>query len=106
MCTILLNPRNEKLFYHINFLNMNCKNCSDPLNKGIFNSDRTKKTCPSCSQRNGSMHVFYDYPDAFGTTEKRATSKNPDGPQSYCTSCRGSKDEESTEQKYICDEVI
>lgn len=83
---------------------MNCQNCNEPLNKSIFNSDRTKKSCPNCSQENGKVHVFYDYPSAFGTTEKRANSKNPDGPQSYCTPCRGSKKLKS--QGYDCDKVL
>ena len=36
-------------------------------------------------------HVFYRYPEDFGTTEKRSTSLNPDGPQSYCTKCRANQ---------------
>ena len=93
-----------KLTIILNLNKMNCINCNQRLNKSIFNSDRTKKSCPACSTKNGSQHVFYDYPEAFGVTDKRKSGKNPDGPQSYCTPCRGNK--ESNHQSYICDKVL
>lgn len=83
---------------------MNCKNCHKALNQSVFNANRSKKSCPKCSQANGSVHVFYDYPSAFGITSKRVTKKNPDGPQSYCTSCRGSQTPQA--QSYLCNTVI
>lgn len=83
---------------------MTCKNCNRPLNESIFNEDRTKKSCPSCSMENGIQHVFYDYPAAFGTTEKRISINNPDGPQSYCTPCRGKN--EPGYQSELCSKVI
>ena len=83
---------------------MNCQHCGQPLNVARFNELRTKKSCPSCSQKNGKEHVFYNYPKAFGTTPKRASTKNPDGPQSYCTPCRG--EQNSFYQFYLCSEVI
>ena len=82
---------------------MNCQHCNKPLNVTQFNVNRTKKSCPLCSNNNGNTHVYYDYPKAFGTTEKRATSQNPDGPQSYCTPCRGNQD--TSYQSYVCCEV-
>lgn len=68
---------------------MLCTACGQPLNISKYNDDRTMKSCPSCSQRNGSKHVFYPYPANFGTTPSRSTPNNPEGPQSHCTECRG-----------------
>jgi hypothetical protein len=83
---------------------MTCSNCNRPLNESIFNDDRTKKSCPSCSTKNGVEHVFYDYPEAFGITDRRISINNPDGPQSYCTPCRGDKDSEYRSE--LCSNVI
>ena len=69
---------------------MNCSHCNRPLNEGQFHEDL--KSCPNCSTKNGHEHVFYQYPEAFGTTPKRASSRRPDGPQSHCVACRGAKD--------------
>jgi hypothetical protein len=69
---------------------MNCTHCDRPLNEGQFHGNL--KSCPRCSTRNGQEHVFYPFPDAFGITEKRASGKRPDGPQSYCVPCRGGSD--------------
>jgi len=66
-----------------------CKCCGKPLSTSIFKKKRTMKSCPACSNANGEYHVFHPYPSDFGTTPLRATEKNPDGPQSYCQSCRG-----------------
>ncbi len=82
---------------------MDCTNCHRPLKESVYNANRTKKSCPKCSQDNGSEHVFYDYPSAFGTTAKRANRSNPDGPQSYCTACRGSKN--ITHTQHTCSQV-
>ncbi|MDG0876410.1 hypothetical protein ABEX25_22085 [Paenibacillus thiaminolyticus] len=66
-----------------------CTSCEKPLNASQWSSDGKYKSCPSCSTRNGTEHVFFPYPDSFGTTPKRATAAHPEGPQSHCTSCRG-----------------
>ena len=68
---------------------MLCTVCKQPLSEAQFNADRTMKSCPSCSQRNGKKHVFYPCPENFGTTTHRITPNNPDGLQSHCTECRG-----------------
>lgn len=68
---------------------MNCNHCNKPLNEAQYHNDL--KSCPNCSIQNGKVHVFYKYPDAFGKTLLRSTSKHPEGPQSYCTACRGGK---------------
>jgi len=67
---------------------MNCTNCGKPLNKSQWNDEKTMKSCPACSQTHGTLHVFHDYPAAFGTTDKRASDEHPEGPQSHCTACR------------------
>lgn len=72
---------------------MECRHCHQPLNKSIFKRQRTLKSCPNCSANNGSEHIFYPYPDAFGTTPRRSSASNPDGPQSHCTACRGGSDQ-------------
>lgn len=66
-----------------------CKVCGKYLNDSQYSKDGKYKSCPSCSTANGQEHVYYPYPESFGTTPKRATSNKPEGPQSYCTSCRG-----------------
>ena len=69
---------------------MNCNRCNRPLNEAQYHENL--KSGPNCSVNNAHEHVFYSYPDAFGTTPLRATSVHPDGPQSHCTACRGGKD--------------
>jgi len=66
-----------------------CQHCHQPLNVSQYNARRTVKSCPNCSTINGKHHVYYAYPDEFGTTALRATASTPDGAQSYCTACRG-----------------
>lgn len=82
---------------------MNCIKCNISLNESQFNSDRTLKSCPRCSSINGREHVFHRYPNAFVTTDKRESSKNPDGPQSYCVSCRGGHSPSS--YNCLCSEI-
>lgn len=65
-----------------------CPACHDELRKGIFKGNRDWKSCPDCSAAKGE-HVFRPYPVDFGTTDKRWSNANQDGPQSYCTACRG-----------------
>ncbi len=80
---------------------MNCKHCNRPLNEAQYHNDL--KSCPNCSTQNGEEHVFYKYPEAFGTTPLRATSVRPDGPQSHCTACRGGKDQSEFDE-ILCSE--
>lgn len=65
---------------------MKCKKCGKMLNMSIYN-DKGQKSCPKCSTQNGRVHVFHDQSN-FGFTDKRITSKNPKGIQSYCKGCR------------------
>jgi hypothetical protein len=67
---------------------MMCSHCHQPLKRAQWNAAETLKSCPKCSQDNGAEHVFYSYPEAFGITDKRASEVHPEGPQSYCYSCR------------------
>ncbi len=68
---------------------MNCVHCHNPLNSSQFRNNGTLKSCPNCSTNNGQEHVYYPYPNAFGTTPLRASDRHPEGPQSYCVACRG-----------------
>lgn len=70
-------------------MSIRCKICGEYLNDSQYSVDGKYKSCPSCSTANGQEHVYYQYPDCFGTTPKRATCNKPEGPQSYCTDCRG-----------------
>lgn len=69
-------------------IEMNCTHCRRPLRNVQWREAEKWKSCPHCSTLHGSEHVFYPYPDAFGTTPARATQHHPEGPQSYCTPCR------------------
>lgn len=80
-----------------------CIICGQPLNKSQYSDDHQYKSCPKCSVNNGNEHVYYKYPESFGTTPLRSTSNNPEGPQSYCTPCRGS--ELSHAEKVFCSEL-
>lgn len=74
-----------------NIMDVLCKHCGKPLKKAQNKHDANGnkfKSCPKCSQDNGDIHIYYKYPDYFGTSEKRVTKQHPDGPQSYCQNCR------------------
>ncbi len=70
---------------------MKCSCCGEQLNKSIYKDGQNYKSCPKCSSNNGSEHVFYRYPERFGTTPARITPNNSDGAQSYCVECRGNQ---------------
>ena len=72
---------------------MSCVCCGKKLNVGMIHktdplTGKKFKSCPHCSDANGSEHVFHPYPASFGQTPARKTKKNPDGYQSYCYDCR------------------
>lgn len=67
---------------------MLCRVCERELNRAQWSKDETLKSCPHCSTKDGDQHVFFKYPQNFGTTPLRATPNHPEGPQSYCTECR------------------
>lgn len=61
-----------------------CSHCGKPLNESQIRGNY--KSCPHCSPNNGE-HIYYEF-SSFGTSEARETSTNPDGIQSWCSSCR------------------
>lgn len=67
---------------------MNCNNCGKPLNESQYDATGAYKSCPRCSVADGSEHIFYPMGE-FGTTDARSSSVHPEGPQSYCSPCRG-----------------
>jgi hypothetical protein len=72
---------------------MSCTCCQGQLNSGMLRKKDSStgikyKSCPHCTEANGSVHVFHPYPVQFGFTPARVTAKNPNGHQSYCISCR------------------
>jgi len=80
-----------------------CKACNKELNKSQYRKGDKYKSCPNCSTKNGKEHVYYLYPENFGTTPKRASTKRPDGPQSHCESCRFDRD--SHPKQILCSEI-
>ncbi|MDD3223203.1 MAG: hypothetical protein PHX70_00575 [Clostridium sp.] len=80
-----------------------CKVCHKPLNQSQYSIDGKFKSCPKCSIINGKEHVYYAYPEDFGTTQKRASSNRPDGPQSHCKSCRFEKNDYP--KPILCSEI-
>lgn len=83
---------------------MLCRHCENPLSIVQWSAAENWKSCPHCSTRDGSEHVFYRYPDKFGTTAARASHKHPEGPQSYCIACRGNKEPDCSEVM-LCHEI-
>lgn len=80
-----------------------CKICGKSLGKSQYSSDGNYKSCPNCSQENGEEHVYYEYPQNFGTTLKRSSANRPEGPQSHCESCRFERDSYPT--KILCSQI-
>ncbi|XZN56791.1 hypothetical protein ACSW9A_02860 [Clostridium perfringens] len=80
-----------------------CRVCGKSLNSSQYSKDGNFKSCQRCSVENGVEHVYYSYPEEFGTTPKRASSNRPDGPQSHCESCRFSKS--SYPNRVLCSEI-
>ncbi len=80
-----------------------CRICGKPLNEAQYSEDRAYKSCPNCSTNEG-IHIFYKYPEGFGTTELRITQNNPEGGQSHCKSCRANKQPDKNE-RILCNEI-
>ncbi|WP_042439269.1 hypothetical protein [Clostridium amazonitimonense] len=82
-----------------------CKKCNRPLNESQYRTSEgyEYKSCPKCSSNNGKEHVYYEFPEGFGETVKRASSSHPNGPQSYCVPCRGRGN--STSEYKLCSEL-
>lgn len=68
---------------------MICKHCGLPLDEAQESGNY--KSCPHCSQNDGTEHIFYPK-SSFGKTDRRITQNNPDGIQSWCTRCRGNEE--------------
>lgn len=83
---------------------MICSHCGRPLRKQYWSNDERWKACANCSGVNGSEHVFYRYPDDFGTTPPRATDRHPEGPQNYCSACRASRRPDLTRGR-LCSQI-
>jgi len=83
-----------------------CAHCRQQLNKSLYSADRAWKSCPLCSKVNGVEHVFYEYPNAFGTSDARISDEAPDGAQSYCITCRPRIRQEPTARSRACSVVI
>lgn len=70
---------------------MNCIICHRPLHESQYANEHTLKSCPRCSMQNGEEHIYWDYPSAYGTSDRRRTVRHSEGPQSYCTPHRGNE---------------
>jgi len=82
---------------------MLCTVCGKELNRAQYSSDEKLKSCPNCSTNNGEQHVYYSYPEEFGTTDNRSTPVHPEGPQSYCNDCRAENDADESKAIYCRD---
>lgn len=70
---------------------MSCSVCNQKLNSGMIRKvkdGKKYKTCPHCTAQNGNEHVYHEYPSEFTTSERRKSSNNIEGWQSWCNSCR------------------
>lgn len=79
-----------------------CRVCGLQLNRAQYRNNEQYKSCPNCSSENGEEHVYYENPGDFGETPLRATRNHPEGPQSYCVSCRGNG--ECAQVAHLCNE--
>lgn len=83
-----------------------CQTCEKPLNRTRYSRNGRWKTCPRCSKRHGSQHIYLACPDSFGKAGARRTVANPEGFQSYCTECRrGRKRDGTVAQCRTCSEL-
>ena len=62
-----------------------CAHCDQLLKRSQHRDGGTMKSCPNCSMFEGE-HVFYRYPEAFGTVGAGAAEAGRD--QSDCRLCR------------------
>lgn len=87
---------------------MTCKHCNKKLNESIIieKNGIKYKSCPRCSSQNGKYHIFKEYLSGFGITDKRITSNNLDGVQSYCNCHRGNKNKICNENTLSCTEFV
>ena len=83
---------------------MTCTHCGKPLQRSQWAADRTWKSCPNCSTNHGREHVYFPFPGEFGTTELRATYRNPEGAQSYCQPCRRDRNGDPSRGR-LCSDV-
>ena len=82
---------------------MDCRHCKRPLSESQYRLSKAFKSCPGCSTKDGEEHVYYRYPDKFGTTDLRSSTTHPEGPQSHCSECRS--DLAFTPNGFLCHEV-
>ena len=81
-----------------------CAHCKRLLNRSVYSPDKAWKSCPRCSSIDGAEHVFYEYPDGYGTSDARISDDASDGAQSYCKTCRAGQ--EPTTHSRRCSGVL
>lgn len=82
-----------------------CAHCREPLKNSFYGPGKAWKSCPRCSSLDGAEHVFYEHPDAFGTSDARISDDTPLGVQSYCKTCRPRVRQEPTARSRRCSDV-
>ena len=99
--------KNNIIFITINNFKISNKATSNPLVKGSLAILRKSiNDIEGMSSKNNEReHVYYKYPDKFGTTDKRITKTNPDGAQSYCVDCRGGSNISNNSDSRLCSEL-
>lgn len=60
-----------------------CGHCGRKLKESVYSSNGQMKSCPKCSDADGTEHVLWPL-EEFGESSARVTPDNPKGIQSYC----------------------
>jgi len=66
-----------------------CTVCGKVLDSSRRSPDGSWKSCPNCSARDGSEHIFYKYPDGFGESDERGSGDEQAVAPSWCLVCKG-----------------
>lgn len=66
-----------------------CTVCGKVLNSSRRSPDGSWKSCPNCSARDGTEHIFYKYPDGFGESDERGSGDDQAGAPIWCLVCKG-----------------
>lgn len=68
-----------------------CGVCGKTLDKSRRGFDSAWKACVRCSTNDGTEHVFYQYPDAFGGDDAHASDEDSARMQGDCNWCRSGR---------------
>ena len=84
---------------------MLCRVCGKKLTDAQYAMEGRYKSCPKCSVKNGEEHVFFEYSERFGESDKRITTNHPRGAQSYCSVHRSNPDKAIPTGGKLCSDL-